>query len=217
MVNYDSGIIYCTSGNSTHTEYGQVWNNPSNIISNDDSFSTVSLVTGAFSDVLIGLFSSSAFSNLPDNAIISGIIAYIGRKASVDGRLYTGYAFGDYFPGIQLKYNNGNLGTPKGNGVDYRWGTSEFQEIHGSNSDLWGATITPSIIKSGSFGLSLFCSNIVTGGTTIASVDYLALRIYATYIESGPAHLKTFNGTQASNIKTRNGVNQINIKTIHGV
>ena len=171
MATYDSGLVYCTGSGGDFTD-------PDRITANDNSYAT--RVIGSGSYVLIfATFSSLALASLPDLATVTGIEVYVGRKASREYTMATGSLDGaTYNPGVYLYGQAYGSGRP----ITFPayWTTSEAQEIHGGVSDLWGMTITPSILKSGNFKVRFMCTNVWVDATT-ASIDYIAVRIYATY------------------------------------
>jgi len=177
MATYDSGLVYCTG--YAHSGSGSDFTNPDRITANDNSYAT--RVIGSGSYVLIfATFSSLALASLPDLATVTGIEVYVGRKASREYTMATGSLDGaTYYPGVYL-YNGPAYGSGRPITFPAYWTTSEAQEIHGGVSDLWGMTITPSILKSGNFKVRFACTSF-WGATTTASIDYIAVRIYATY------------------------------------
>lgn len=176
MATYDSGLVYCTSGS------GSGWTNAGNITANDDNYATKAMDSYGYGE-LLGVFSSSAFSGVPDSATITGVEVCLGVKASSSGSIYTGVLPGGvYYGGVLLRNGETEIGQRKPTTQPSFWGTSEAQEIYGGSSDLWGATIDVALLKSGSFSIYFLMQNGV-GSTRTAYVDYVAARVYATYTE----------------------------------
>lgn len=237
---YPNSVISQAANLATDFNFGtsgitaEPWSNPNLICNEDGTLSSNNIAKGSItyigypvelpvyysilSDWLICNFSSL---NLPSTANNIRIDVIVKRKASIADKIFSGYTWKrDPFNPIP---NGGSIFLYNGNTrlgfttTSQAWGTTSYQESFGGSSSTFDDSITAEILNSGNFKIRFLCENYDTNSARTAYIDTIKFRVTYDYIESGPANLKTFNGTQASNIKTRNGLNQINIKTVHGV
>lgn len=127
------------------------WANPTRITANDGSSATWGAFAGGQTSLITA--SSFAFQQLPDTAIIDGLMV------TIDGTQFS--AQGDVSLNItgQVAKAIGTLNTS-----------------YGGPTDLWGlAEITPADIAA--IGLSISVGD-VSGGDATASIDYVSITVY---------------------------------------
>lgn len=134
------------------------WSTPTNITANDNNVATCN--AGASSQYLV----ASNFSfTVPAGATIKGIAVKIGAAES---------SAGSETLSAQLQNESGTLfGSSKTNSIA---GTGETVYTYGSISDLWGATLTPTIVNDTDFGVRFWFTtahNMTVDYVTV-SVEY---------------------------------------------
>ena len=138
------------------------WTNPANIGS-PSSFASISLAASVTS----GDLDASNFGfTIPTGATINGVVVKIDRKASASSAIQ--------YTGVTLSAG-GTTKTPGG-----LWITSVVTDTIGSSSDLWGATLTPTIVNNSSFGVTIVAVNVSGGTNKTASVANGNIIIYYT-------------------------------------
>ena len=120
---------------------GTAWTNPTRVIANDNSNTTVAVTSGFFNTVTATSQTLKATNfgfTIPSNATIDGVVATIGRYASANS--------GSNW----VKDNNVQLiiaGTATGNNLGLtstNWPTGETALNYGSStSNSWGTTLNP--------------------------------------------------------------------------
>lgn len=109
--------------------------------------------------------------SVPSNAQIVGVEAQITKRKTTNG----GTARDEL---VALRYGDTsslhNIGTNHGKST--LWGKSFFTETYGSGSDRWGASLTPGIVNSSSFGINFRAIGTVSTYSNI-NVDNIRIRI----------------------------------------
>ncbi|WP_415581652.1 T9SS type A sorting domain-containing protein [Flavobacterium longum] len=172
-----TGADFPASGATTGT--GTAWNNTGNVVSNNNSHTTVALVNNNFntanatSQMLVA--SNFGFA-IPAGANIVGISATIGRfrsSSAISGEVTDNT--------VSLRKAGANVGANKA--AVGNWGTSETAVNYGGSSDLWGTTWTASDINNATFGVGLSVNISTFFGTRTANVDYITVNV--TYQPAG--------------------------------
>jgi len=144
------------------------WTNPGNIVSDNNSFATVTLPNnGSTSNYLRG--TNYGFS-IPGSATITGITVVIGKLSS---NFFGFTAINDN--AVYLVKNGTITGANRAAGT---WPTSETAVSYGGAADLWGTTWTPADINNTNFGVVLSAvNNTGLGVSYTASVDYMQITV----------------------------------------
>jgi len=154
-----------TAATSSAIGGASAWSNPSRITADDGSSASWGAFAGAQQSLITA--SSFAFQQLPDAAIVDGVLVL------VDGVQFS--AFGDVTLNI-----SGSVGKPIGT----------LNTTYGGPTDLWGKTvITPAEIAA--IGLSISVDD-VSGGDASASIDCVKITIFwHLEMENVPADVPT--------------------------
>jgi len=163
-----TGVNTCVTGTGTNA-----WTSIANVATQNATNSTVSLASLALSQCVEA--TNFGFT-IPSTATINGIkldlyrsVAATSSKAQIQDlavRLIKGGA-------VQTTDRSTSTG----------WTATNTDEAHGSNSDLWGATLAPSDINASNFGIAFAAQNVKisgTGATLTAQVDYIGVTVYYT-------------------------------------
>lgn len=162
------------------------WFQPSNAKFSDNTWAT--LATNGFggftkngvTPYLAGYGISNDISGIPSDATVEGLILRIEKVPA------TGYPSGGY-PGkidiyddlIQL-FNNGQMiGNNKS--TNTLWNSSETYASYGSPNDTWGATLTPSVLNNGGFGVSIGATVDVNTSliyNNVTGIDHVELTVF---------------------------------------
>lgn len=170
------------------------WVNTENIGASDNQYATfgnLSDVIGAHTDYLL----AQGFGmNIPANAQITGIAAYI---ESSDMNSCTG----DYNIRIVKK---GEIGTNEHSSGDlYLNGDSKDPyRVYGGAADLWGESWTADDINSNDFGIAVAAQREVTGRQTEGRIDNIRIAVYYFIPTTLPLKLTAFRAIP-SNDKVR--------------
>ena len=146
----------------------QDWSNPGNVVADDTSYATATLLGAVGSDISKYLQGTSYGFSIPSGATISGITVAIMRRADASA------AVRDW--GLQMLKGGTVVGSNRAS--DTLWTASMGEATYGGTTDLWGTTWTPAQINESGFGVSLYVWNS-TYNNRIAYVDYM--RITVTY------------------------------------
>jgi hypothetical protein len=152
------------------------WTNPGNVNANDNIYATAAAGTSHY------LQGTNLNFSIPNNAVILGIQATIGRRRN-------GGNNGTITDNVVRLIKGGTV-TGSNLAAGGNWGTAEAATNYGGAANLWGTTWTPADINAANFGVAL---SVIVGGNRTAQVDYM--RITVTYVI--PAAEPT---TQASNV-----------------
>lgn len=161
--------LYPTSGSEVaRGGSSSAWSNESYITADDTNYADWGqLIAGnpIYSNYLLASgFQASLY--VPSASIIKGI--------EVDVSRYEGGTSDDVKDSILQLYSGGFIGNNKAE--DPEWGTGMQVISYGSATDLWGATLTPAIVRAAGFGVGL---SVQANGwyTPKAYVDYFRMRI----------------------------------------
>lgn len=142
------------------------WTTPGNITADDASYAdTVDPGPGSGdSNWLVG--SNFGFA-IPSTATITGIVVTIEKYAATNGALDS-----------QVKLFD-NTSTPVGSnkaegGI---WASTPTVSTYGSSSDVWGASLTPTIVNNSNFGVGI-AAGLFSNGTGNGHVDYIKMQVY---------------------------------------
>ena len=139
------------------------WTNPANALTNNSVYSSVNFTGNSNLQsqylYLTGFFTATT---IPSAAVIDGIKVKLRKHA-------TG-SITDKSIGL---YNGSGLGN--GKSINTNWGTSDQDYFYGTATDLWGATLTPTMVCNSNFGLRIR----VNGSTNAtAYIDYATMIVY---------------------------------------
>jgi len=165
-----SGLTYPTVAVDAADVGTVAWTNPANALTNNDTYATVTLNSGAISHHL--KTTGYGFA-IPTDATITGIQLTIDR--------YTSGPVGS----TRIRDSEVRLvkaGTVIGDNkaaTSTDWPRSGATTNYGSTSNLWGTTWTPTDINDSTFGAALAVTTPNTSNRT-AYVDYLAITVTYT-------------------------------------
>ena len=166
-----TGNVFVGTGENNAGIGATAWVNPGNITADDTTDSTCT--AAASSQYLVG---RNCGFTIPDAAIIKGITVRIEASESSTGAETLN---------AQLQNDSGTLfGSSKTNSIN---GTSKTVYTYGSATDLWGATITPAIVRDADFGVRFWYTtahNMAVDYVTIA-VEFVIPEFY--YVMRTPA------------------------------
>jgi RHS repeat-associated protein len=174
------------------------WGNPGYITAYDGVSATASGTVPKCSDIITNYLEATGyFGAIPSNATITGVVATIYRRASVNNPL-TVQVYDNY-----VKLIKGGVISGTDHSGLYAWSTSETAFTYGSSTDLWGVALTPGDVNAGNFGLAfqadLSNASSTRAGSESAVVDYISITVYysvppVTTYDSGSVTI-TVNGT----------------------
>ncbi len=160
------------------------WTNPGNVVSDNATDATVVVP----SDYLVT--SGYDFSAVPDGAEIKGVTVRVEASESGSGT-------SDYIPQLHSDTTPTLIGSPKtAVGVS---GTTKVISTTGSTSDLWGATLTPAIVKAAGFGVSIWSTDTVN---TLA-IDFVTIAIEYVVIKTGAVGFVVSGGFSEAGARLR--------------
>lgn len=154
-----TGDKFPTSGTNVDRSGATAWTNPGNITADDASVASVS----AASDYLVA--TGFDFSAIPDAANIVGVTVKVEWQELTGG---TDDAF------AQLQDDTSTLVGSSKTVADP--GASFAVSTLGGTSDVWGATLTPAIVKSANFGVRFWDADANSNN----EVDYITVAIEYT-------------------------------------
>jgi len=148
------------------------WNNPGNIVSSNNVYSTV--VGGSGSTQSKYLKATNFGFSIPSGATIDGIVVEFERKASQSS--------GNNVKDSEIKIvKGGTIQTTNKADTATNWSTTEAYFTYGSSTELWGTTWTDSDINASDFGVVLKAVLTYSGkGSVTASVDHVKITVYYT-------------------------------------
>ncbi|WP_343531287.1 choice-of-anchor Q domain-containing protein [Pedobacter sp.] len=160
--------------NSTGTD---PWDNPGNALTDNNSYATMSnaamLISGTIRNSNFLAVKGLGF-NIPPNAEILGVEVEI-RKFSSDN---TGGNFTRDLD-FRLLKNNQVTGTNHAN-TGVNWPTTETAFTYGTNTDLWGLTLTPADVNANDFGVAIAVTSRASGlllPTVISYIDQVRIKV----------------------------------------
>lgn len=208
------------------------WSNPTNLISSNNTYSSVSLNNGQVSDVVVA--TNFGFS-IPTSATIDGVTVEIEKYGSRTVFFIPIRYIIDNT--ISLTTDGTNpLGDNKANGTP--WPISDTSPStytsYGGSADGWNASLTPSLVNSTSFGIYIDVSCIFwPGGPETGYIDHI--RVTIDYTVPTPVELISFDGKVVEEVielkwqtsweknndfytieKSSNGLNYMELATVDG-
>lgn len=147
---------------------GASWSNPTNIFSSNDSYANAG--AGSNDSDLLRAYNFD-FSSIPSGATILGVEVRYERKVGSGLQPDNG-------TDLQLLDATGSLtGSVKDDPIPLP--ESDSYASFGGSSDLWGATLTASVVKDSDFGVGIRVDNTIS--TYSVSVDHVQMRITYEY------------------------------------
>lgn len=153
--------------NADSINIGQIWNDPAQIYSSNDSNATSTLDSYQTTDYLLA--DTFGFS-IPSGATINGIEVSVEKVASNTDRAADGY--------LSLLYGGSPYGDNKAD-TGTSWCTTECITTYGGPTDTWGGSWTYSDINDSLFGIYLRVDSIAEKGVDV-SVDNIQITVYYT-------------------------------------
>src|SRR5262245_10412728 len=153
-----TGNKFPTVGANVDRAGNTAWTNPGNVVSDNTTDATVVVP----SDYLVT--SSYDFSSIPDDAVILGVTVRVEASESGGGD-------SNYIPQLHSDTTPTLIGSAKG-AVTVS-GTTKVISSNGGVADLWGATLTPAIVKSSGFGVSIWSADT----TNTLAIDFVTIAI----------------------------------------
>ena len=155
------------------------WNNPGNALTDNNSYATLSnaaLLIGGTVRTSNYLMAQNFNLNIPVNAQICGVQVEV-RKLSSDNNGNSNYSRD---LDIRIVKNNQVTGTNHAN-TGVNWPTSETVFTYGTNSDLWGTTLTGFDVSNAGFGVAIGIESKASGlllPTVVSYIDQIRIRVY---------------------------------------
>jgi hypothetical protein len=168
-LNVNSGAYFPRTG-ATIGGSGTAWSNPGNILTNNNSYATVSGAGDAFSKYL---YATNFGFQIPAGAMVNGIQVAIGRFRS--GGLISGEIRDNV---VSLLRGGTIIGANRA--INTNWPTSKGAANYGSGADNWGTTWTAADINANNFGVALRVSNTSGFWSRTANVDYITVTVVYT-------------------------------------
>jgi hypothetical protein len=168
----DTGQAYAGTGTSSDFFGGVAWTNPSYAAGSSLSdFASSTLAASQYSDNLN--LSNFGFA-VPASATINGVdLTFYCLSTSARGRDNV----------INLIENGGSfIGNNLAASATWPSGAA-WSSVIGSSSNVWGATLTPTLVNSTGFGVVIESLNSSSSGSTICSVYAAKLRVYYTFFD----------------------------------
>lgn len=166
IIGYNSRFKVAPGSATTTSAGGSVdWNNASNVFSNNNSYATVALSSGSPRSYSLNITNFGL--SIPSNATITGLQVTVHRFTS-GGTIVDS--------SIRL-YSGGKIGSNLASGTS--WPTSEAAITYGdSTSNSWVYGLSPSLLNSSGFGISIAARRTAASGTL--SIDYVELKVNYT-------------------------------------
>ena len=163
-----SGSQFATS---EITGYSQTWTNTGNAGASDDSYTSFGNITGGVGGYSDYLIATDFGFNIPDGAIIYGIIVDVERS---DPNARTS----DY--SIRI-IRAGLIGTDdRSTGIAYP--VTDAYQSYGNSTDLWGETWSYKDICNANFGVAIAAQRNIAGGTTAGQIDHIRITVYYGFV-----------------------------------
>jgi hypothetical protein len=154
------------------------WQNTQNALTDDNSYVTMSnpalLIGGTVRSSNFLVLRNFGF-DLPPNAHICGVQVEV-RKFCTDNNGSNWTRDLDF----RLLKNNQITGTNHAN-IGVNWPTTETVSTYGTNSDLWGTSLTGFDVSSNGFGVAVAVESRAAGlllPTVISYIDQVRIRVY---------------------------------------
>ena len=169
-----------TSGTSEDRSAATAWTNPDYITADDTSYTTAVVPT----DYLIATHFNFA---IPANATILGVTVKVNASE-------TGTGTSDYVPQLVSDATPTLIGDAKG--AVAVSGSTKVTSTNGGTSDVWGASLTPTIVNADGFGVAIWSADTVN----TLSVDFITIAItysVPTFDDARQAFINGFDGNVA--------------------
>lgn len=192
QTSFSSGPKYPTVTDTTDDVGSDgTWADPQNIFADDGNVAS-SFFLNPPSSILTQDLNGNTFGfNIPDNAIIDGIV--LEMEVTFSNRWANG------FGGMNLTKAGVNAGDNK----DGTATVSSGVYTYGGASDLWGTTWTPADINDDGFGFNFWATYTSSPNDFSISIDYARITVYWHYsVDVAPADVpkrylyKVFNDNQ---------------------
>ncbi len=172
-----TGNKFPTVGANVDRAGSTAWTNPGNVVSDNASDATAVVPT----DYLVT--SGYDFSAIPDNATIKGVTVRVEASESGGGD-------SSYIPQLHSGTTPTLIGSAKSAVVVN--GTTKVISTTGGVADLWGAALTPAIVKAAGFGVSIWS----TDTTNTLAIDFVTIAI--EYVIAFSASINVRGGGSAT-------------------
>ena len=162
-----------TGANVTGT--GVAWSSATGITASDDTRSTAALTgTVAGTRQTQFLVASNFGFTIPSGATIDGVVVEIERSvSSTSGNPKD--------ESVYLTNNASNTGLIGNNKASASvWPTTDAYATYGASNDVWGATLTDSIVNDSGFGVFVRANKDATESSTTVRVDHIRMTVYYT-------------------------------------
>lgn len=174
----NTGYVISTAASNNTSTGTDSWNNPGNSLTDNNQYATMAnaaLLIGGTVRTSNFLVLQNLNLNIPVNAQICGVEVEV-RKASSDN---TG---SNWTRDLDIRLLKGNqvTGTNHAN-AGVNWPTTETASTYGSNSDLWGTTLSGFDVSSNGFGVAISIESRAAGlllPTVISYVDAVRVRVH---------------------------------------
>jgi len=164
------GPLFPSSFNTTSLapENANDWLNTTNLSADDGSEAQITAATYDAGDISFRLFTRGFGFSVPVGATIDGVVVEIERRcfagAAADNR-------------VQLTDDTGALiGSNKATAT--AWPGTAGIATYGSSSDVWGATLTPTIVNDAQFGVVV--SVAASANNTDIGIDFIRVTVHYT-------------------------------------
>ncbi len=174
-----TGNKFPTVGANVDRAGSTAWTNPGNVVSDNASDATVVVP----SDYLVT--SGYDFSAIPDGATIKGVTVRVEASESGGGD-------SSYIPQLHSNTTPTLIGSAK-SAVTVN-GTTKVISTTGGVADLWGAALTPAIVKAAGFGVSIWS----TDTTNTLAIDFVTIAIEYAFQASASINVRGGGSVTAS-------------------
>lgn len=185
-----------TSSNVTFSGSDYAFNNPSNALASDNTFSSAASIASLLNKQTHYLQVKDFGFNIPTAATICGLEAQVERSATDIDILLISAWVKDY--NVRIIKNNALAGSNMASATE--WPSSSATATYGGVSSLWGTTWSPAEVNSNDFGFSI-SAEIKTGIglLPVVNIDYIGMTVYYLDPSVLPAQAVQFNVTTGSN------------------
>lgn len=165
-----------TVGDNSATDFGFNWYGSATWTSLQNAAASDNLYTTAFANNSMqttAYFKASGFGfNVPADATIKGVTVSLERSQTGSGTSF-------YDEVAMLIQNNTVTYAPAYNrSTGATWGNTDSTVTYGAESDVWGQSLTPSIVNSPGFGFAVAARKI--SGSKTARIDWVGMKVYYT-------------------------------------
>lgn len=143
---------------------------------------------GAFANPTAAMIGTGFGLGVPGGATILGVIVQVNGSSQSSTH--------SNFPSVRL-YNSGAIGTAKTSGAAMVPGGTAY--LFGTQTDLWGATLTPAIVNSPNFGFQVQVTGGNTGVLGLIGLNNYIVTVYYSVPAPTPTVTLTAQLTAAGN------------------